>query len=121
MIFSDTAMGGVDEKDLIFAMGIRFWSNLVMTKNITDLKTCRDVLDTLMVLSDSEHSFSTHYYSTEQHEKNTESEETVTHAVAKTTQAEENNVLKFEVNGDFHFQENENITAIRLAFFIGYG
>ena len=34
---SDTFPYKFDQKDLIFAMGIRFWSNLVLRENISDV------------------------------------------------------------------------------------
>ena len=42
-----------DEKDLIFAMGVRFWSNLVLTEDISDVKKCLEVLDNLNIIIES--------------------------------------------------------------------
>ena len=42
-----------DQKDLIFAMGIRFWSNLVLRENISDVKQCLDIIDNLNIISES--------------------------------------------------------------------
>ena len=36
-----------NDNDLIFAMGIRFWSELVISQNITNFKECLDVLETI--------------------------------------------------------------------------
>ena len=37
----------IAESDLVFAMGIRFWSDLVVTQNIIDTKICAQVLQEL--------------------------------------------------------------------------
>ena len=40
----------IDEKDLIFAKGIKFWSELIVTENLTDLTTCSNILKTFEAL-----------------------------------------------------------------------
>ena len=40
----------IDEKDLIFAKGIKFWSKLIITENLTDLTTCSNILKTFGAL-----------------------------------------------------------------------
>ena len=42
-----------DEKDVIFAMGIRFWSKSVLTENISYVKKCLEVLDNLNIIIES--------------------------------------------------------------------
>ena len=46
-----------DEKDVIFAMGIRFWSNLVITEDISDVTKCLEVLDNLNIIIESRETF----------------------------------------------------------------
>ena len=40
----------IDEKDLIFAKGIKFWSELIVTENLTDLTICSNILKTFGAL-----------------------------------------------------------------------
>ena len=42
------------EQDLVFAMGIRFWSNLVQTQQIKSYKKCSEVLETVEFLLERE-------------------------------------------------------------------
>merc|ERR1712129_164641 len=44
-------------RDLIFAMGIRFWSDLVVTENISSIEKCSDVLSNLKMIGESKETF----------------------------------------------------------------
>ena len=44
-------------QDLIFAMGIRFWSDLVVTENISSIEKCSDVLSNLKMIGESKETF----------------------------------------------------------------
>ena len=49
----------VNEADLIFAMGVRFWSNLVISDNIKNVEKCSEVLQTLNLVIESKQTYET--------------------------------------------------------------
>ena len=47
------------DTDLIFAMGIRFWSKLIISEDIMNVERCSQVLETLNSVIESNQTFNT--------------------------------------------------------------
>ena len=60
----------ISEKDVIFAMGIRFWSNLVLTDDISSVQKCVEILDNLKMISENKEAFNLIFRSEGVEEKN---------------------------------------------------
>lgn len=60
----------ISEKDVIFAMGIRFWSNLVLTDDISSVQKCVEILDNLKMISENKEAFNLIFLSEGVEEKN---------------------------------------------------
>ena len=60
----------ISDKDVIFAMGIRFWSNLVLTDDISSVQKCVEILDNLKMISENKEAFNLIFRSEGVEEKN---------------------------------------------------